>query len=125
NRIINFSRTVFSSDVVNNIIGPTVDQILTIGKGEIVSVGFVISLWAGSSAMSSFVDAITVAHDQDGIRNEVWQRLLALLLYLGSLIILIIGLPLIAIGPDVLVELFPASWEPVLSSWVGTLYYPT
>src|SRR5699024_3201554 len=118
-RIINFTSTVFSPDVVDNIIGPTVNQILTIGKGEIVSVGFVISRWAGSSAMSSFVDAITVAHDQDGVRNEVWQRLFALLLYLGSLILLIIGLPLIAIGPDLLVELFPDSWTPVLSSWVN------
>lgn len=124
-RIINLTSTVFSQSVVDNIIGPTVNQILTIGKGEIVSVGFVISLWAGSSAMSSFVDAITVAHDQDSIRNEVWQRFFALLLYLGSLILLIVGLPLIAIGPHALVDLFPDDWTPVLSAWVNTLYYPT
>lgn len=124
-RIISFSDTVFSPDVVNNIIEPTVNQILTIGKGEIVSVGFVISLWAGSSAMSSFVDAITVAHDQYGVRNEVWQRFFALLLYLVSLVLLIIGLPLIAIGPNILVELFPDTWAPVLSAWVNALYYPT
>lgn len=124
-RIINFTSTVFSQNVVDNIIGPTVNQILTIGKGEIVSVGFVISLWAGSSAMSSFVDAITVAHDQDSVRNEVWQRFFALLLYLASLILLIIGLPIIAIGPKVLVELFPDDWEPVLSAWVNAFYYPT
>src|SRR5699024_4735062 len=124
-RIINFTSTVFSPDVVDNIIGPTVNQILTIGKGEIVSVGFVISLWAGSSAMSSFVDAITVAHDQYGERNEVWQRFFALLLYLVSLVLLIIGLPLIAIGPNILVELFPDTWAPVLSARVNALYYPT
>lgn len=124
-RIISFARTVFSPDVVTNIIGPTVNQILTIGKGEIVSIGFLISLWAGSSAMSSFVDAITVAHDQYGVRNEVWQRFFALLLYMASLLLLIIGLPLIAIGPNVLVELFPDTWAPVLSTWVNTLYYPT
>lgn len=123
-RIIGFTDTVFSPDVVNNIIEPTVNQILTIGKGEIVSVGFVISLWAGSSAMSSFVDAITVAHDQYGARNEVWQRFFALLLYLVSLVLLIIGLPLIAIGPNMLVELFPNTWAPVLSAWVNALYYP-
>ena len=124
-RIIDFSRTIFSQDVVSNILEPTVNQILTIGKGEIVSVGFLISLWAGSSAMSSFVDAITEAHGQYGVRNEVWQRIFALLLYMASLVLLIIGLPLIAIGPDLLVAMFPNDWAPIVSSSVNTLYYPT
>jgi len=123
-KIITFCDRIFTPNVVEQIIGPTVDDILTIGKGEIVSVGFVISLWAGSSAMSSFVDAITVAHDQYGVRNEVWQRIFALLLYLASLILLVIGLPLIAIGPDLLTDFFPDSWRPTLATWVGTLYYP-
>ncbi|NKQ53142.1 YihY/virulence factor BrkB family protein [Amycolatopsis sp. K13G38] len=123
-KIITFCDRIFTGNVVQQIIGPTVDDILTIGKGEIVSVGFVISLWAGSSAMSSFVDAITVAHDQYGVRNEVWQRIFALLLYLASLILLVIGLPIIAIGPDLLTDFFPDSWRPTLAMWVGTLYYP-
>ncbi|KAA9158279.1 YihY/virulence factor BrkB family protein [Amycolatopsis acidicola] len=123
-KIITFCERVFTSNVVDQIIEPTVDDILTIGKGEIVSVGFLISLWAGSSAMSSFVDAITVAHDQYGVRNEVWQRIFALLLYLCGLVLLVIGLPLIALGPDILVDFFPDSWRPTLSTWVGIGYYP-
>ncbi|RJQ83588.1 YihY/virulence factor BrkB family protein [Amycolatopsis panacis] len=123
-RIIAFCRTIFSQNAVQEIIEPTVNSILTVGKGEIVSVGFVISLWAGSSAMSSFVDAITVAHDQYGVRNEVWQRIFALLLYLAGLIVLVVGLPLLAIGPDLLPEFFPVTWRPTVASWVGTLYFP-
>jgi membrane protein len=123
-QIIGFSRSIFSSNAVEQIIEPTVNSILTVGKGEIVSVGFVISLWAGSSAMSSFVDAITVAHGQYGVRNEVWQRIFALLLYLCGLVILVVGLPLVAIGPDLLPKFFPVTWQPTISSWVGTLYYP-
>jgi len=123
-KIISFCRTIFSQDVVSGVIVPTVDQILTTGKGEIVSVGFLISLWAGSSAMSAFVDAITVAHDQYGVRNEVWQRIFALLLYVASLVLLIIGLPVLALGPDLLTELFPESWQPTITSWVGAFYYP-
>ncbi|MEU5692771.1 YihY/virulence factor BrkB family protein [Actinosynnema sp. NPDC020468] len=123
-RIISICRTIFSPDVVNGVIAPTVDQILTTGKGEIVSVGFLISLWAGSSAMSSFVDAITEAHDQYGVRNEVWQRIFALLLYVVSLVVLIVGLPVLALGPDLLTELFPTSWQDVIGSWLSALYYP-
>jgi membrane protein len=124
-RIIGFCRTVFSTNAVQDIIEPTVNSILTVGKGEIVSVGFLISLWAGSSAMSSFVDAITVAHDQYGVRNDVWQRIFALLLYLCGLVILVVGLPLLAIGPDLLPEFFPPDWRPTVTSWVSTLYFPT
>ncbi|ANZ34937.1 ribonuclease BN [Lentzea guizhouensis] len=123
-RIIGFSRTIFSQDVVREVIEPTVAEILTTGKGEIVSIGFLISLWAGSSAMSSFVDAITVAHGQYGVRNELWQRIFALLLYLVSLVALVVGLPVLALGPDVLPQFFPTTWQPYVETWVGRFYYP-
>ncbi|MBB4967604.1 membrane protein [Saccharothrix violaceirubra] len=121
-RIISTCLTIFSHDVVSGVIEPTVDQILTTGKGEIVSIGFLISLWAGSSAMSSFVDAITEAHDQYGVRNEVWQRIFALLLYMASLVLLVVGLPVLALGPDWLGALFPAAWQ--VERWLSALYYP-
>ena len=123
-RIITIADKIFSGNVVGQIIEPTVDDILTIGKGEIVSVGFLISLWAGSSAMSSFVDAITVAHDQYGVRNEVWQRIYALLLYLVSLVLLVAGLPIVAIGPNILIDFLPDSWAPTITTWISWLYYP-
>jgi membrane protein len=122
--IIQWSHTAFSNNVVDDIIQPTVDDILRHGRGEIVTVGFLISLWGGSSAMSSFVDAITVAHDQYGVRNEVWQRIFALLLYVCALVLLVIGLPILALGPDVLPNLFPVAWRPEITYWVDTFYYP-
>ncbi|MGH3520559.1 MAG: YihY/virulence factor BrkB family protein [Haloechinothrix sp.] len=122
--ITGFSETIFSGDVVDTIIDPTVNDMLTVGKGEIASIGFLIALWAGSSAMSSFVDAITLAHDQHQLRHEVWQRIFALLLYLASLVVLIIGLPLVAIGPDLAGVFFPADWQPFIRTWVNVLYYP-
>jgi len=122
--IIEWSHTAFSNNVVDDIIQPTVEDILRHGRGEIVTVGFLISLWGGSSAMSSFVDAITVAHDQYGVRNEVWQRIFALLLYISALILLVIGLPILALGPDVLPKLFPTAWRHEIAYWVDTFYYP-
>jgi membrane protein len=123
-KITEWSRTAFSENVVHDIIAPTVNDILRNGRGEILTVGFLISLWAGSSAMSSFVDAITVAHDQYGVRNEVWQRIFALLLYMASLVLLVIGLPILALGPDVLPNLFPRAWRHTISFWVDAFYYP-
>jgi membrane protein len=122
--IIEWSSTAFSGNVVKDIIRPTVDDILRHGRGEIVTVGFLISLWGGSSAMSSFVDAITVAHNQYGVRHEVWQRIFALLLYVAALVLLVIGLPILALGPDVLPKLFPVAWRNEIAFWVDTFYYP-
>jgi membrane protein len=124
-RIVSFSHTIFSNNVVDDIISPTVNDILRTGRGEIVSIGFLISLWAGSSAMSSFVDAITSAHDQYSVRNPVWQRIFALLLYVASLVGLIVGLPLLALGPDILPNFFPGAWRGQVAEYVNLLYYPT
>jgi membrane protein len=123
-RINSFSRTVFSTNVVETIITPTVSDILTKAQTEVASIGFLISLWAGSSAMASFVDAITVAYDQYGVRHDVWQRIFALLLYLVGLVLAIIGLPVLALGPDLLPRVFPPSWRDNISDIIGTFYYP-
>ncbi len=124
-QIIDVSGTIFSTDVVTSLIAPTVRDMLTVGQGKIASIGFLIALWAGSSAMASFIDAITAAHGQHRVRNEVWQRILALLVYIASLVGLLIVLPLIAIGPTLLIQSFPADWEPIITTWVTALYYPT
>ena len=70
-----------------------------------------ISLWSGSSAMSSFVDAITRAHEQYLLRNPVWQRLLAVLLYAVGLVTGIVALPIVAIGPERPARLLPEAWQ--------------
>ncbi|WP_020495096.1 YihY/virulence factor BrkB family protein [Sciscionella marina] len=122
--IINLADKVFTQNVVTTIIKPTVEQILTTAQGEVASVGFLISLWAGSSAMAAFVDSITSAYGQYGVRNDVWQRIYALLLYLAALVVVIVGLPIIALGPTYLPSVFPDAWSKNISELVGIFYYP-
>ena len=123
-KIVSAASSVFSQSAVDQIIAPTVSQILTTGRSELVSLGFVISLWSGSSAISSFVDAITRAHGQYEIRNPVWQRILALLMYLVGLVGGILALPLLALGPDRLPTILPESWRPTAITFIANLYYP-
>lgn len=123
-KILTFCRTVFSPPVVDQIIAPTVSDVLQEGRGEIVSVGFLLSLWAGSSAISSFVDSIVKAHGQESHRHPVWQRLFALVLYAVALVLAVFTLPLVAIGPGLLTELFPRAWRDTATTLVQALYYP-
>jgi membrane protein len=95
--IVRLAATVFSADVVNQIIRPTVSDILTKGHSSIVSVGF---------------------------RHPVWQRIFALLLYAVALLGSVLVLPLTALGPDLIPELLPEAVRPTVAQLVGVFYYP-
>jgi membrane protein len=123
-KILAVSHTIFSPSVVEGIISPTVSDILTQGRGEIVSVGFLLSLWAGSSALASLVDSITLAYDQYLVRHSVWQRIFALLLYLVALLVAVVGLPIVALGPEWLLTLVPAGLHQDIAGLTRALYYP-
>src|SRR6201988_2147711 len=119
-QLISTAGRFFSHNVVNEIIAPTVRDIVKGARGEVVSVGFVISLWAGSSAISAFVDSITEAHDQTELRHPVRQRFYALGLYVVMLIGAIVMAPFIALGPRKIAEFLPDSWDNALAYG----YYP-
>jgi membrane protein len=119
-RLVSTAGRLFSSNVVNEIIQPTVSDIVAGARGEVVSLGFVISLWAGSSAVSAFVDSVVEAHDQTELRHPVRQRFYALGLYVVGLVFVIATAPLLAIGPMKIAEHIPQSWQYFLSYG----YYP-
>ena len=119
-RLISAANSFFSPSIVNEIIAPTITDIVQHARGEVVSIGFVISLWAGSSAISAFVDSVVEAHDQTPLRHPVRQRFFALGIYVVMLTIALGVLPLIALGPIEIAEWVPASWFGVLQYG----YYP-
>lgn len=123
-KIITFSRNLFSPTVVDDLIAPTVRDVLRRGRGAVVSIGFVLSLWAGSSAMATFVDAIVAAHNQQDARNPVWQRIFALLLYLLFLIVSVFVLPLVALGPTLIGRALPLTWREPGLRLIDAFYYP-
>lgn len=119
-QLINAANHFFSRNVVNEIIEPTIRDIVKGARGEVVSVGFVISLWAGSSAVSAFVDSIVEAHDQTPLRHPVRQRFYALGIYVLMLVGAIAVAPFLALGPRAIAEHLPDSWDNALHYG----YYP-
>lgn len=122
--IIRFAGTIFDPEIVTQFIAPTVIDILNRGRPDIISIGFPLALFAGSSAISSLVDSITFAHEQYSVRHPVWQRIFALLLYLGALVVAMVTLPLLALGPVLMERVLPGSWTPAVLSSINTFYYP-
>lgn len=119
-----FLHTVFNREVADNLVGNTVDTILNNNQADVVSVGLIISLWAGSSAMTAFVESINIAYCQHEWRHPVVERFFALGLYIGALAAGIFVVPLLAIGPDYLPRLAPAPWRSTVIDLIGWGYYP-
>jgi membrane protein len=122
--IIRLAGSIFNREVVGEYIQPTVGDILSRGRADIISIGFLIALFAGSSAISSLVDSITFAHGQYSVRHPVWQRIFALLIYLVALVVAVVTLPLLALGPELLGRVLPSSWTPAVLETINVSYYP-
>jgi membrane protein len=133
-KILSFCHTIFSPNVVDQIIAPTVVSILTGAHTEVASIGFLISLWAGSSATATFVNTITLAYGMRYQRSAWRSRLLAFELYLLGVLGAVVVLPMLVLGPGVIVDIVPqlkllvqiAYW-PVVAlismTGVATLYH--
>jgi len=119
-RLIGAAGRFFSQNVVTEIIEPTVHDIVAGARGEVVSLGFIISLWAGSSAISAFVDSVVEAHDQTALRHPVRQRFFALFLYVAMQVVIIVAAPILALGPRKIAEHLPPNWSQMLH----LAYYP-
>src|SRR6201993_1830780 len=117
---LSMTRKFFSSNVVDQIIEPTIRDITGTARGEVVSLGFLISLWAGSSAVSSYVDAVVEAHDQTPLRHPVRQRFFALFLYIVMLMFVVVALPVAVVGPRKVSEHIPVGTQNLLQYG----YYP-
>ncbi len=123
-QVLIFLHGLFSSEVVDTLLEQNVKDLLHNGQADLVSVGFFISLWAGSSAISAFVEAITIAYGQHEARHPALERFFALGLYLVALVAGVITLPLLAIGPEALTNLFPTGIRDTAGTIITVSYYP-
>jgi membrane protein len=122
-QLISSFRHVLTPNVVG-LIEPTVNDVLSRGRADVISIGFLLSLWAGSSAMATFVNTITIAYDMRDMRGAVRSRLIALWLYVVTMIVSIILLPTLVLGPAKIVSLFPDSLHGDVTTLVHDLYWP-
>jgi membrane protein len=114
----------FSQQVVTDVVHPMLHEVLHGGRADVISIGFVIAIWAGSSATATFVNTITIAYGMRDMRGAVHSRLLALWLFLGSMILGVILLPMLVLGPDLLKRTVPKSTRHTVGIFIDDGYYP-
>jgi membrane protein len=115
---------VIVPSAVHSTIAPALHRILFGGRADVVSISFVVSLWTGSSAMTTYVNTITIAYGLRNHRGAVKSRLVALRMYLSFVLGLIVLLPLLVLGPSHLESAFPDRLHKVVSRFVDIGYWP-
>ena len=118
--VIDLSSRALTEDAVNRIIVPTINDVLKPGRFDVISLGFILSLWSGSRALNVFVDTITIMHGLGGHRGIVKTRALSFLLYIMAIITGVFTLPLVVAGPSLVREILPQR-----SEFVMQFYWPT
>lgn len=116
--ILTGASTMLSGPGIDKL-GGLLDNLLKNGHPDLISIGFVLALWAGSRAMNVYVDTITIAYGLSGRRGIVKTRLLAFGLYMLGLVLGSVALPLLVVGPDLLVSTFPGA-----SDVIHAMYWP-
>ncbi|GAB3445305.1 hypothetical protein GCM10027570_15250 [Streptomonospora sediminis] len=117
--LLGLAATALTSEAVDSLVAPLVDEFLAGAQGGLLSVTFLVSLWSGSRAMNVFIDAITIAYGLDELRGYLRRRLLALVAYLGGLVFALMVLPVLVAGPDLVHNLLPGT-----AGYLHLLYWP-
>ncbi|MEU0090119.1 YhjD/YihY/BrkB family envelope integrity protein [Kribbella sp. NPDC006257] len=118
-QIADLASRALTDESVKTVIVPTINQVLGGGRPDVISIGFVLSLWSGSRALNVFVDTITIMYGMGGKRGIVRTRVLSFSLYCGALVIGVIVLPLVLAGPDAVDALLPQKVD-----FLNQLYWP-
>ncbi|MDO5683592.1 MAG: YihY/virulence factor BrkB family protein [Propionibacteriaceae bacterium] len=116
---LHYAGRFLTPDTVDELIAPTLDEVLGSSRFEVVSLGFLIALWSGSRATAVFVDAITIMYGARGVRGLIRSRIWSFGVYVAFLIGGAITLPLVVAGPRLVRTLLP---DPV--EFLAALYWP-
>jgi membrane protein len=117
--INSYASQFLTPEVIKGTLLPTLDDVASGPRFDLLSLGFVLSLWSGSRALNVFVDTISIMYGQSGVRGIVRTRALSFSLYLLALALGIVTIPLVLLGPSLLGEIMPTGWN-----WLIMLYWP-
>jgi membrane protein len=119
-RVLHLASQALTPSTVDQLIAPTLDEVLNGGRFDVVSLGFVLALWSGSRALNVFIDTITIMYGLGGHRGIVKTRALSFALYIVALIIGVVLVPLVLAGPQLVSEVVPDQ-----ASYLHRVYWPT
>jgi membrane protein len=125
-RISQLAETFLTQESVMSVILPTFDEVTHGGRIDLISLGFLLALWSGSRVLNVYVDTISIMYGLGGRRGIVRTRALSFSLYIAALVVGIVVIPLVLVGPGLLVKMLRGTHLPLVNSLgsFGALYWP-
>ncbi len=117
--VIEMASRALTPETVDDIIRPTLNDVLEGGRYDVISIGFVLALWSGSRALNVFVDTITIMYGLGGHRGIVRTRALSFLLYVLGMFTGVVTIPLVVAGPGLVDAALPERMD-----LLNELYWP-
>ena len=114
-----YAHRFLTDDVITHTIVPTITDVIRGPRVDLLSIGFLLSLWSGSRALNVFVDTISIMYGQSDERGIVHTRVLSFTLYVLALLVGIVTIPLVLLGPSLLGDILPKPWDALI-----VLYWP-
>jgi len=114
-----YAAQFLTAEVINDTLLPTMKEVMSGPRPDLLSVGFLLALWSGSRALNVFVDTISIMYGQADERGIVHTRVLSFTLYVLALLVGIVTIPLVLLGPSLLGEILPEPWDALI-----VLYWP-
>lgn len=97
-RLLGLAAIVLTDDTVA-LLRPVVEGVLTEGRGDLASLGVVLTLYSASRALRVIVVALTIAYDLPEQRRSWQHRVWGLGLTVVAVIVGILAIPLLVLGP--------------------------
>lgn len=117
--VIDLASRALTEDAVNEVVTKTLNQVINSPRFDLISIGFILSLWSGSRALNVFVDTITIMYGLGGHRGIVRTRMLSFSLYIVGLIVGVVVIPLTLAGPELVDDFLPERFD-----FLNALYWP-
>jgi membrane protein len=124
-RIEHAAAHILAPTAVEHVLSPVLSDVVQHGRGGIISVSSLLALWTGSTAISTYVNTITIAYGMRDVRSAVRARLLAFVIYLGALLVGIALLPLLVTAPGWIIDVSPGGVAGIVKPAVAYGYWPT
>lgn len=124
NALESWALTFLTPETVEEVIMPTFNQTLSVGRADVLSLGFLVALWSGSRVLHIFLETISIMYGQGGDRGILKARLASLVAYVVSVFIMGVTLPLLLIGPRYLLLWLPQQLDIIVRAYwpaVGAL----
>lgn len=102
-----YSAQFLTTESLNKVLMPTIADALSAGRPDVISIGFLLSLWSGSRCLNVLLDTVSIMYGQGGVRGIVRTRVMSLSIYCVSLLFGAVLFPLIVIGPELLSQIVP------------------